>query len=187
MASTVLDIIVLPTYSTYTMAVVDASTYPTDPPSVSTPTIEIEVPGWSTVSKVFTVAETNVFNSTDLGITTGTSYIPIPDGIYHLKYTVNPAYLYYVEKTILRVEKIQEMFDEAFMRLDLMECDKAIKMQSMVDLNTVWFFIQGAIAAANNCADNTAGKLYTQAYNMLTNMAASDCGCCGNNYIINFQ
>ena len=86
----------------------------------------------------------------------------------------------------MRVDKLQEMFDEAFMKLDMMECDKAIKMQQKVDLNSIYFFIQGAIAAANNCAIDTANKLYQQAYKMLNNFTKNNCHCSGNNYINNF-
>jgi hypothetical protein len=80
-----------------------------------------------------------------------------------------------------------ELFDSVFMQLDMMECDKAIKKQSMVELNTIYFFIQGAVAAANNCANVQAEKLYAQAYSMLENMQSGNCGCSGNNYYINFQ
>lgn len=187
MADLKLDIIVIPTYTTYNMAVVDISTYPTDPPVVDTPWIEIEVPTFGTYSGAFSVQETNIFNSTDFGITIEGEELPIPDGIYHLKYTVNPAYDNFVEKTIMRVDKLQEKFDKAFMKLDMMECDKAIKTQSKVDLNTVYFFIQGAIAAANDCATVQSQKLYEQANRMLDYIINSDCGYSTNNYIINFQ
>ena len=83
-----LDIVVLPTYNTYNLAVVDASTYPTDPPTVTPPTLQIDIPGFPTVYKTFVVEETNIFNSTDLGITTVGNELPIPDGIYYFKYTV---------------------------------------------------------------------------------------------------
>lgn len=183
-----LDIIIIPTYNTYTLAVVDNSTYPTTPPVVSTPTIQIDVPGFGLVSKTFVVAETNIFNSTDLGITTAGSELPIPDGIYGIKYSVAPHYSpYYVEKSIMRVDQLQEKYDEAFMQLDMMECDRAIKTQSKVDLLSIYFFIQGSIAAANNCSNVNAAKLYYQANRMLDMMINNDCGCTGTNYIINFQ
>jgi hypothetical protein len=100
---------------------------------------------------------------------------------------VAPAYENFVEKTIIRVEQLQEKFDEAFMKLDMMECDRAIKTQQKVDLNTIYFFIQGAIAAANNCAVAEANKLYNQANMMLNNFIKNNCGCSGTNYVLNFQ
>ena len=86
----------------------------------------------------------------------------------------------------MRTELIQEKFDNAFMKLDMMECDLAIKTQSKVTLTSISFMISGSIAAANNCAVDTANKLYIQANNMLNNFIRNNCGCSGNNYIVNF-
>lgn len=179
-----LDILVVPTYNSLTMGVTDASTYPTDPPSVSSPSIEINVPGFGVVILPFNVGEFNIFTSANLGITPVGVSQPLPDGIYHLKYSVAPAYLNYVEKTIIRTEQIQEKFDEAFMKLDMMECDRAIKTQAKVELTTISFMINGSIAAANNCATVEANKLYLQASKMLNNFVKSNCGCSGTNYQI---
>jgi len=183
----VLDILVIPTYNTLTLGVADASTYDTDPPVVSAPTIEITVPNFGVVSLPFVPDEFNIFNSTSLGLSAvGEPLIPLPDGIYYLKYTVAPAMTYNVEKNIMRTELIQEKFDNAFMKLDLMECDSAIRTQAKVNLNSIYYMISGSIAAANNCAIDTANKLYMQADRMLNNFIRNNCGCTGNNYIINF-
>jgi hypothetical protein len=185
MADLKLDILVIPTYNSLTLGIADASTYP-ESPAVESPTIEIIVPGFSTVVLPFNINDFNIFNSTSLGITSvGDTLLPLPDGVYSLKYTVAPAYLNFVDKSIIRVEQLQEKFDNAFMQLDMMQCDLAIKRQSKVELNSIYYFIQGAIAAANNCAVDTANKLYNQANKMLTNFINQGCGCSGNNYINN--
>lgn len=184
----VLDILVIPTYNTLTLGIADASTYDTDPPVVVAPTIEITIPGFTVpVSLPFSVNDFNIFNSTSLGLSpVATPLIPLPDGIYYLKYTVAPAYLYYVQKNIMRTEVIQEKFDSAFMKLDMMQCDLAIKTQSKVELNSIYYMIQGSVAAANNCAVDTANRLYIQANRMLNNFISNNCGCSGNNYQVNF-
>ena len=188
MPSLRLDILVTPTYNTLTLGVADISTYPTIPPSVTSPTIEITVPGFGVVSLPFNVLDFNVFNSATLGLSVvGDPLLPIPDGVYYLKYTVDPANLNYVERTIIRVDQLQERFDNAFMKLDMMECDMAIKTQQKVTLNTIYFFIQGAIAAANNCAVDQSNKLYKQADKMLNNFMRNGCQCSGNNYTLNFN
>lgn len=185
MADLKLDILVVPTYNTLTLGIADASTYPSTP---SAPTIQITVPGFGIVTLPFVPNDFNLFNSTILGITGPTDdLLPIPDGVYYLKYSITPAYINYVDRTIIRVEQLQEKFDAAFMKLDMMECDLAIKTQSKVELNSIYFFIQGAIAAANNCAVDQANKLYNQANKMLNNFIKSDCHCSGNNYVTNFQ
>jgi hypothetical protein len=182
-----LDFLVVSTYNTLTLGVIDASTYPTNPPVVTSPTIEINVPGFDTAILPFDVNNFNIFTSSDLGITSAGVNQPLPDGVYHIKYSIAPAYANFVERSIMRVDKLQEKFDEAFMTLEMMECDRAIRTQAKVDLNSIYFFIQGAIAAANNCAIVDSNKLYNQADRALTNFMRNDCGCSGNNYINNFR
>lgn len=179
MSTLKLDILVVPTYNTLTLAVADASTYPTVP---TAPNLEVNVPNFGIVNIPFVINELNVLSSSNLGITPVGTNDPLPDGIYYLKYSVAPANVNFVEKTIMRVERLQEKFDEAFMKLDMMECDRAIKTQSKMELTTVSFFINGAIAAANNCATVEANKLYLQADKMLNNFTKNNCGCSGNNY-----
>lgn len=186
MADLKLDILVIPTYNVKTLGVADASVYPTNPPVVSGATIEITVPGFGTVIKPFSVNDFNVFTTSNLGISPAGIDQPLPDGVYRLKYSVAPAYINFVEKSIMRIEQLQEKFDEAFMKLDMMECDRAIKTQASVDLNSINFFIQGSLAAANNCAELEATKLYNQADMMLNNFIKNNCGCSGTNYVINF-
>jgi hypothetical protein len=185
MADLKLEILVVPTYNTLTLGIADASTYPVSP-AVQSPTIEITVPGFGVVSLPFNINDFNIFNSTSLGLTAvGEPLLPLPDGIYYLKYSVTPAYINYVERTIIRVEQLQEKFDNAFMKLDMMECDLAIRRQQKVNLNSIYYFIQGSIAAANTCAVDTSNKLYTQANNMLNNFIKNNCYCTGNNYVNN--
>jgi hypothetical protein len=104
-----------------------------------------------------------------------------------LKYSVAPAYENFVEHSIIRVDKLQEKFDQAFMTLDMMECDRAIKEQSFVTLSTIYLFIQGAIAAANNCATIEANNLYKQANTALDHFIRKIVGCSGTNRLINFN
>ena len=163
-----LDIIVPPSYSVNILAVTDASIYPDSPPLISAPTIEIEVPNFGKKILPFVPLDTNIFGSDTLGITEVGCQQKLPDGIYHLKYSVAPAYLNFVEKTIMRVDRLQEKFDNAFLQLDMMQCDSALRTQASINLNTINFFIQGALAAANNCAEVEALKLYKQAEICLT-------------------
>jgi hypothetical protein len=185
MADTRLDILVVPTYNAKTLGIADASTYNGIPSASS---IEITVPALGQVVLPFNYNSFNVFNSTSLGLSdVGQPLIPLPDGVYLLKYSIAPAYLYSVEKSIIRVDQLQEKFDSAFMKLDMMECDMAIKTQQKVTLSSINFFIQGAIAAANNCAIAEANKLYAQANRMLDNFNKNGCQCSGNNYTVNFH
>jgi len=190
MANLKLNILVIPTYNSKTLGITDASIYPNDPPIVSNPTIEITAPGFDLVSLPFDINQLSIYTSSDLGLTeVGEQDLPLPDGVYLLKYFIDPASINYVEKSIMRIEQLQEKFDEAFMQLDIMECNGPLKMQQKVDLNTIYFLIQGSVAAANNCAINEANTLYIQADRMLDRFINNG-NCCGNsdnNFLINFN
>lgn len=182
--ATVLNIVIVPTYDKYTMGVMDNSSY--DIPVVS-PTLTITMPGFEPVDVVFVENTLNILDSEILGLTVaGEDKAVLPDGVYAFTYAIDPAATYYIEKNIMRVDQLQEKFDEAFLTLDMMECDKAIKKQSKVDLSSIWFLIQGSIAAANNCATIEATKLYQSALKALTSFIKNNCGCYGNNYVVNF-
>jgi len=175
----ILDFLFTPTYSTKTIAVSDTSTYENDDSStVDAPSLEVSIPGFDTTIIPFVPEQLNLLNSTILGITTE-GEDPLPDGIYVFRYSVTPADTTFVEKTIMRVEKLQEKFDQAFMKLDMMQnCDGQLKKQQKIYLDTVNYFIQGAIAAANNCATNEATMLYQKADKLLINFV--NCGGCSN-------
>jgi len=186
MADLKLEILVVPTYNTLTLAIADASTYP-DGFVISAPSLEIVIPGLGSTIVSFVPNDYNVFNSGSLGITeAGEDLQPLPDGLYTITYSVAPAYQNYVTKNLMRVEQLQEKFDEAFMKLDMMQCDAPIKKQQKVELNTVYFLIQGSIAAANNCATDVANKLYLQAAKQLAYFSKNGCDCSGSNYLTNF-
>ena len=182
---TTLDFLVINTYNTLTLGVADISVYVGVPVA---PTIEITIPNTTTIASLpFTPDDFNVFNSTSLGLTAvGQPLAPLPDGVYFIVYSISPAATYHVEHNIMRTAQIQEKFDNAFMKLDMMVCDGPIRTQAKVTLNSIYYLIQGSIAAANNSAIATANKLYAQADMMLNNFIRNNCGCSGNNYINNF-
>ena len=187
--ATTLNFLVINTFSTLTLAVADASTYsppPTGPTMLVTlPTGVTTLSGGTTVSIPFTINTTNTYNSATLQLSAPGTTIALPDGIYGLTYSIAGGLS--TSKSIMRTNKIQEKFDSAFMKLDMMECDMAIKTQQKVVLSSIYFLIQGSIAAANNSANTQAAKLYQQANMMLDNFIKNNCGCSGNNYIVNFQ
>ena len=175
-------LLIIPTYDLTTIAV--AVDIVGNAP-ITDPTLTIEIPGFNTVTGLaFDVSTTNIYNSIDLGISSEVENLP--DGMYCISY-VPPDLDDATDKKILRVEKLMQKFDNAFMRLDIVECDKALKTQAKVDLMTIYFFIQGAIASANNCAIVEATKLYIKADAMLNTFLNENCECFGNNYIINFS
>jgi hypothetical protein len=189
--ATTLNFLVINTYSTLTLGVADTSTYDSGPTGASMlitlPTGVTTLTGGTTVTVPFTPNDYNVFNSATLQLSAVGVTNPLPDGIYGLRYSIATPTTAPVSKSIMRTAKIQEKFDNAFMKLDMMECDMAIKTQQKVVLSSIYFLIQGSTAAANNLAYTQSAKLYQQANMMLDNFLLNNCGCSGNNYIVNFQ
>ncbi len=187
MASLNLRIVVLSTHDVSSITVKDISTYPDEPPVVVNPILLTTPPGFNPISNPFVVQGDTTLTSDLLGITEPGNIQPLPDGIYRFNYSINPANENFTEITIMRVDRLQEKFDKVFMTLDMMVCDDAIKTQAKVNLNTVYLLIQGSIAAANECAIIESNKLYDKASAMLDSMINKNCGCSGNNYIINYK
>lgn len=172
-----LDLLLIENHSPYAISIGDFSTYPTNYIPVS-PTLMVAATGFPSVTLVFTPNEINTYTSENLGITcTGQPITRLPDGIYTVKYTINPAYQYFVTKTFFRVDAIQERFNRTFMQLDIMQCNGPIRKQRKEELSTINFYIQGAIAAANDCADQEALRMYNKADQMLTQFINQKCNC----------
>lgn len=182
-----LKIVVLSTHDVSTICVADASTYPTEPPVVTSPTLLATPPGFDPVSLPFNVQGNLIMNSSLLGISPPDVFDPLPDGVYTFTYSIFPSATNFTTINIMRVDRLQEKFDKAFMKLDMMVCDQAIKTQAKVKLNTIYLLIQGAIAAANACAIIEANKLYDKASAMLDSLINKNCGCTGTNFIVNFN
>lgn len=171
---TKLNLVVLPTYNVKNLAIRDVSEYSSN---ISNLIIFIDIPSYGLVDLPFVKSEVNVFTSSMLSISNIGVEEPLPDGIYRIRLSVIDGTEIHVDKTFFRVDKLQEKFDNLFMKLDMMECNQSIKKQSKEQLNTIFFFIQGSIAAANNCAETEAMKLYKHANKLLSNMLSNNCGC----------
>jgi len=142
----VLDIITLDTHNTYLLAIADVTQYPTTF-TISTPTIEITPPGYPVKSIAFVAKSVQVYNSTTLGITCDSvdcPQIPLPDGIWTVKYSIYPAYKYNVIKNFIVIKRLLERFDEAWLKLDLFECDREVEDESKKKLDIIEDYIKGA-------------------------------------------
>jgi hypothetical protein len=118
----------------------------------------------------------NVFNSGNLQLTGPSDpLVSLPDGLWTFKYSVFPNNQYFVEKSFFRIDNLQENFDRAFLTLDMMECDLAVKEQHKLELDSIYFMIQGAIAAGNNCMTDVANRLYLTAAKALNKFVKCSC------------
>lgn len=175
-----LNIIYTETYSLESFGIKDISTYLVGP--IYNPKITICVPGFGEKEIDFIPNQLNVFDSTVLGITELGCEQELPDGIYTLKYCTTLNALPISLKTctqlsFFRVHKLQEKFDNAFLSLEISECDGFLKKQELLNLSIINAFIQTTIASANNCSEKQALTLYKKANSMLDRFENSDCGC----------
>lgn len=177
MANPVLNLLLIDTHSPYSIGIADFSQYPSNYNIVS-PTLEISGTSFAPVTITFVPNSINVYTSENLNITcVGAELQPLPDGIYTVKYSIAPAYQNNVTKSFLRVDTLLEKFDSAFLKLDLNQCDGPIRKQRQEELDTINYFIQEAIAAANQCATELSMKMYRKADAMLTNFINNKCSC----------
>jgi len=172
MADVKLDLLFLDSHSCYSMVVADISTYPSDFNIVS-PTIEITTPSGEYVTLPFTAKSVNIYDSLALHLTCdGDDLEPLPDGIYQFKYTITPATDYFITKTIIRTNTIQESLDNAYMKLD-MDCSGS--KEDEVIIQDIEYTIKESIAAANSCAQDLSMKLYRIANNKLSRFNNNKC------------
>lgn len=167
-----LDITILDSHNSKLLVVADSSVYPSGWNIVS-PTLSITVPGYPAKQIPFDAQNINIYNSNTLGITCDVDvcYLQdLPDGIYTFKYAIAPALSYNTTKSILRVDKLYERFDEKFLNLEIFTCDGQLKRNQHLVLDEIEFYIQGAIAAGNRCSNKLALELYKKATSLLNKL-----------------
>lgn len=164
-----LDLYFPPSHDLKSLIVVDISTYPVNFTIVN-PTVEITPPSFLKKNLTFATSAINIFNSNLLGLTCiGCDRVDLPDGIWKIKYSVAPANDNFVERTFIKVDVLKRRYENAFLCTDITECDGDVKENKLDALDQIEIYINGAIAAANQCNNILAMKLYNIADKMITN------------------
>jgi hypothetical protein len=175
--SPILDFTVVDSHNPLTLGLMDVSLYP-EGFIVSNPTYEITPPSFPKAVVIYPVNELIFLNSNTLNITCVQSidYLtPLPDGIWTVRQSISPAITYSNEKTFIRTTQIEQKFGKAFMKTDMIECNQDVRVEQMKALDEIWFYIQAAISAANQCNNLLAMKLYKNANDMLDNFIKNRC------------
>ena len=161
-----------------TFGLVDISSYEAVPLAEDV-ALQITAPGYETVNVTFYPNNVNIYKCSDLGITCGpTECCPLPDGIYHVKYTVKltsatPTTINttFIEKTFIKIDQILCKFDHMFAKVDLeCNCGNTKQKRYKNTLEEVDLMIAAAVSAANDCNANAAFQLYQKADEILNNM-----------------
>lgn len=161
-----LDINIIPSYNTHTLIIGDATEYPFGA-AINNPYLEIVPPGFQKVTLIFSPKSLNVYNSNSLNLTDSDCTQSLPDGIYKIKYSIQPNYEVYTEKSFFKIDQLLELFDSAFLKIGASNCDLTYDKASKKKLDEIEMFIQSAVSAANKCNDKLAMDLYKMAYKLL--------------------
>lgn len=175
--SPILDFTIIDTHNPLTLAVADTSFYPTGF-NIVNPTIEVTPPSFPENTQVYSPNSIITYNSNIVGITCVPDIsllTPLPDGIWTVKLTIAPAIDYNVERTFIRTENIQQQLGKAFLKVDLTACNQDQNRENMRVIDEISFYIQAAIAAANQCNNVLAMDLYRMAETMLDNFMRGRC------------
>lgn len=164
----ILNILVFDTHDLSTLAIADASVYPSGF-MVINPSLQIIPPSYPVVTLPFTNGSLNLFSSNDIGISCNPigCACELPDGYWDFKYTISPAQTYFKEIGFMRTEQLQKKFQEAFLSLDLDHCDETVRDQDMRELDEINYYVQCSISAGNKCNPKLALDLYHIAWRML--------------------
>jgi len=158
-----LKILNIETNDPKTFGILDTSEYDSTPSVLS---IEITPPGFTRVTLPYEQSSLTIFNAPTLQI--DCTEADLPDGIYKVKLSFNPAYENYIEEYFYRTMKLESIVDEAFLKSNLSRCGKPSREDRMA-FDDIYLFIRGAKAAANKCDYTLAEELYQKASKLVHN------------------
>lgn len=170
---------IIDTHDFKTLGILDTSWYNPDI-KIETPTIEILPPGYTVAASPFyMVGALNVYNSNGVGITRASceeELIQLPDGIWKVRYSICPNDKLFIEKFFLKTDIIRCRYTKAFLNLDLNTCDNPYNVEKKKKLEEIEFYINGAVAAANDKDTKLANDLYNKASKLLDRYS-DKCSC----------
>lgn len=130
-------------------------------------------PGFPKVNVPFTPNQINEYSSSDLNLFCGDD-TNLPDGIYTFKYSIFPNLENQVSKSFLYTNNIVGDYQRKYAQFQLdCTCDKDISKEKE-KLQNIKIFIEGAIAAANQCQNELAYTLLRKAQELISRV---DCQC----------
>lgn len=151
--------------------IVDISTYSNNPKN---PTLEIIVPGFNKKAVMFVPKAANIITSEYLGLQD--EFNEFPDGLYYLKYSVQPNTTRFVERQYFRTYRLKCLYDRAILSTDLLcPCAESKKTSTRQKLLQINLLLNGAIAAASRVDNANAQALYDKASCLLSELPKCNC------------
>lgn len=187
MAKHVLSLEIPDTMNKCIFRVVDTSVYATTIP-VTCPLLQITPPGY-----IHPVNFTNpqILPGFNLNLTAcdlelqvsdcGTTFYDVPDGIYIVKYSVEPKDLVYVEYNHLRTTCADNRIKEIYCSLSLGACDPPAAIKDKLNqVRLIQQYLKAAKAYVEDCHEPTKGmELYRYAVKLIDKLScSSSCKTC---------
>lgn len=166
-----------------TFKITDTSVY-SERLGVGNETLEITVPGFNdAVMFEVTNAFDLVLTACDLQLQVsncGEVLSDLPDGVYHIKYSVSPNSKVFVEYEHLRITMIMDQWYKQLCQLEMAACDpKEDVKKDLNELRLIKSFIDAAKAKVEYCHDIDAGMdLYNYAKKRLDRFPDNCCYSC---------
>ncbi len=148
---------------------------------VHNPRLEVVIPGFKYTSEIpFAPESSPTLTACDLGLQTencGTSYVTLPDGIYSIKYIVDPSCQVYVQYNHLRITCALNTYEKILCSLSVADCDPPAKTkQKLRDLQLIRMYLDAAKAKVETCHENQEGMtLFNYAVKLLNKFECKNC------------
>lgn len=160
MARHILGVDVIPTNNDQILHLFDTSAY-AGQLEITCPRLEIYVPGFKTPRLLEPIAYFNLaINAITLDLVSpDSSLLPaLPDGIYHIKYSISPNDLVDVEFDYLRTTIFEKELFRLRCALDIDQCTPSSETGSKLKLiQEMDEYLKAAVAAVEHCDDVEQG------------------------------
>lgn len=179
MSRHILGVDVVPTNNDKILHLFDTSSY-AEGLGITCPRLEVTIPGFRTARLLEPEDGFNVsLNGITLDlISPAAEYLPpLPDGLYHIKYSISPNDLVYVEFDYLRTVIFDNLLFKERCELDL--CDHTplpeVK-EKLKAINEIEDYVKAAKGAVSACDDlDKAHDLFVYAKTLLERYSSSCC------------
>ena len=145
------------------------------------PKLYITVPGYTSAAEVAFIPESSpTLTGCDLDIQTqncGSSYVNLPDGIYVIKYVVDPTQTVHVTYNHLRTTQALNLYQKILCDIDVADCDPPAKVKDKLNhLRLIGMYLEAAKSKVETCHEQQAGMtLYNYALKLLKKLDCKNC------------
>lgn len=180
MANHVLSLEVPSVTTSCVLKILDTSVY-SPLVSIFNPRLLITVPGFNNSMEVlFTPGDTPSITACDLGIQTencDSTHACLPDGIYFIRYTVDPSCAVYVDYNHLRMTHALSIYEKLLCDIDASNCDPRPEVKERLQyLQLIKGYLDAAKAKVETCHESQAGMtLYNYALKLLQKLECKHC------------